>query len=403
MTRFSMLFILTNDGALLQLPLPPPFPTLIIFKHMSYESLENHILCTICLSVIRGAVLTPCGHHYCTRCITEWVGQKHTCPCCNSSLTTAQFYYNVQLDSLIEEVLKLRDKAEEDVFEKMFNTGVEDVSKSPLEQILKKHLKSSLLYHQRYLEKLQQELHQKLERLENGLTSSILNCQTVENVNTLKDILRKNLEESENLVTQAFDKYLTENIPSLDILPVTVSIFLPDKDVRITDVIVKPTDMLSDLKPKIELTMQDRCDDIISWNDDNGVRLLFGPLSKSSQYNLSEVLNKLPNLEDVHSLQWDTRPIFQFHMKPGSEIVLQGIFKSQSDLPKRCFVNMYDESLPQIVDYFSCNKCNVKWICKSCIQCCHTGHSVTPFVMNHKPNWACCYCPKKKLCKIRDK
>uniref|UniRef100_A0A2C9L016 RING-type domain-containing protein n=1 Tax=Biomphalaria glabrata TaxID=6526 RepID=A0A2C9L016_BIOGL len=367
-----------------------------------YEAIENHILCSICLSVIRGAVLTPCGHHYCSKCITEWVGQKHSCPCCNSSLTTEQFYYNVQFDALIDEILILRDKAEENYYEKMFNSSpdVEILTTSPFEAILKRHFKASLLYHQRYYEKLQQELHQKLQCLEMGLST---NHQPMEDVESVKERLRENLAQSEQLVTEAFDKFLTEHIPSLDIIPVSISVYIPNKDLRIHDVIVKPTDVLSDLKPRLELAMQERCDDVISWNDDTGVRLLFGPLSKTVTYDVPEVLNNLHNLDDVHSLLWDTRPILQYKMRPGSEIVLQDVFKSQSDIPKRCFVNVFDENTTQTVDYFSCNKCSVKWICKSCIQCCHAGHSVTPFVMNHRPNWACCYCPKRKLCRIQDK
>ena len=46
--------------------------------------------------------------------------------------------------------------------------------------------------------------------------------------------------------------------------------------------------------------------------------------------------------------------------RPGSEIVLKDVFKSQSDIPKRCFAKVYKESGPQAVDYFSCETCRVK-------------------------------------------
>ncbi|XP_059170981.1 polycomb group RING finger protein 6-like isoform X2 [Physella acuta] len=367
-----------------------------------YESLEDYIHCSICLSVIRGAVLTPCGHRYCSRCITEWVGQKHTCPCCNSQLQATQFYFDVQFDSLIEQVLLQRDKAEETYFENMFQTSVENTSKSPFEEILKKHMKSSLLSHQRYYDKLKEDYRRKLELIDRGSSLYFIGSNS-ESTDELKAKLKSNLEESEKLIADAFDRYLTENVPSFEILPVNVSIYLADKDVRILDVIIKPSESLLEIKPKIEAAMQERCDDILNWTDDTGVRLLFDPLAKNSHYNLCEVLNNIHNRDDVHSLTWDSRPIFQFNMKPGSEIVLQGVFKSQSDLPKRCYVNIFKELGPQTVDYFTCNNCNVKWICKSCIQCCHTGHSVSPFAMDHVPTWACCYCPKKKLCKIQDK
>ncbi|CAL1526446.1 unnamed protein product [Lymnaea stagnalis] len=368
-----------------------------------YDAIEDHIHCSICLSVIRGAVLTPCGHRYCCRCITEWVGQKHNCPCCNSALTTSQFYFDVQFDSLVEDVLIQRDKAEEAFFDQMFHPVIDAANKSPFEEILKRHMKTSLLSHQRYFDKLREECHQKLALLDKGLNNCFQVDDVPSNADLLKEHLQKNLEESEKLVADAFDRYLTENVPSIEVLPVKVSVYIADKDVRITDVILKPSENLSDIKPFIESAMQERCDDIISWLDDGGIRLLFSPLAKSSHYNIDEVCKNLPKRNDVHSLNWDSRPIFQCNMRPGSEIVLQGVFKSQSDVPKQCFVNVFNTSGPQSVDYFSCNTCNVKWICKSCIQCCHKDHNVMPFVMNHVPTWACCYCPKKKMCLIQDK
>lgn len=49
------------------------------------------------------------------------------------------------------------------------------------------------------------------------------------------------------------------------------------------------------------------------------------------------------------------------------------------------------------VDYFTCGECKLNWLCASCAAHCHGGcRDVKPFMLNHLPTWACCYCSKKR-------
>lgn len=49
------------------------------------------------------------------------------------------------------------------------------------------------------------------------------------------------------------------------------------------------------------------------------------------------------------------------------------------------------------VDYFTCGECKLNWLCASCARHCHGGcRDVKPFMLNHLPTWACCYCSKKR-------
>lgn len=51
----------------------------------------------------------------------------------------------------------------------------------------------------------------------------------------------------------------------------------------------------------------------------------------------------------------------------------------------------------QRVDYFSCGECKLNWLCAACAAHCHGGcGDVKPFMLNHLPTWACCYCSKKR-------
>lgn len=39
-------------------------------------------------------------------------------------------------------------------------------------------------------------------------------------------------------------------------------------------------------------------------------------------------------------------------------------------------------------------------VCEACAKECHKGHNVINYMPNHKPSWACCYCPKNRKCTI---
>jgi len=42
-------------------------------------------------------------------------------------------------------------------------------------------------------------------------------------------------------------------------------------------------------------------------------------------------------------------------------------------------------------------------VCEGCRDGCHWGHHLLPFQLDHKPNWACCYCSKSVNCKLPNK
>jgi hypothetical protein len=42
----------------------------------------------------------------------------------------------------------------------------------------------------------------------------------------------------------------------------------------------------------------------------------------------------------------------------------------------------------------------IEQVCEACAKECHKGHTVVNYMPNHKPTWACCYCPKNRKCQI---
>ena len=86
----------------------------------------------------------------------------------------------------------------------------------------------------------------------------------------------------------------------------------------------------------------------------------------------------------------------------GSRIEIEGEIKFNSDKPAVCFTLNYKAEDKVATDYYFCKTCNIKWVCTSCAQACHEskGHMTELFLENNVPEWACCYCPKKKKCCI---
>ena len=67
----------------------------------------------------------------------------------------------------------------------------------------------------------------------------------------------------------------------------------------------------------------------------------------------------------------------------------------QDELPKRCFASGFDVAGGRRTDYYTCVTCKLNWVCSDCRDCCHAGHELVPFQMDHKATWACCYCSRK--------
>ncbi|XP_052794837.1 E3 ubiquitin-protein ligase trul-1-like [Mya arenaria] len=389
------------------------------------SALSDYIQCSICMCNLDKTMMTMCGHRYCEKCITEWVGRQHKCPCCNHALDASQLVKDHQFDSLISAIDGEKEKAETKYFESLINAASTENEESAdrmssVELVLKKHLKKGLLDHESYLKTLRKSFSTKLAALEttteravvelqtHGLSESEVCQQTADLLETLerqKTGLEAELHASIAMVAEAYDKYLGNHIPNLDVLPVKGSIILAGKNTNIPDLTFQPTDSLTDVRSYVESTMTKKHNPVVSWEPD-AKYFLFGPFAKCSDCEMERAITDYLTTGslalDVQFLTEGAKLGLQYAMKPGSVIVVYGGLKLESDLPKKCFVEAFKKGDSiQRVDYFACSQCNFKWICRSCMEICHLGHAVVPYIMQHQPNWACCYCPKKKCCKIQ--
>lgn len=56
--------------------------------HRFVCAIDPNLLCGICSAVLEDAVLTPCGHTFCTKCLNTWLNKPgtNTCPECRSEM-----------------------------------------------------------------------------------------------------------------------------------------------------------------------------------------------------------------------------------------------------------------------------------------------------------------------------
>ncbi|KAK3584719.1 hypothetical protein CHS0354_036496 [Potamilus streckersoni] len=388
-----------------------------------FQAINDFFQCSICMCQMKAAVMTACGHRFCEKCIQEWVDRQHKCPCCNNPLQLDQLIKDHQFDSLLATIMTESKKAEDEYFESLINRASDEQNKdenlTPMEQILKKHLKQGLSAHEKYFHSLKKDFKQRKQMLESetskGIADIHLNTlfedQALIKTAELQSIQEKKLQELEKelstctkLLAEAYDKYLTDHIPNLDVLPVVVSVYLLNKNIRIEGFRVNPSDTLLAVREFVEATMEANHNPVIEWENDVKV-FLFGPFAKGSQMEtqkiMSDISSSASDTSDVQEIREGLRFGLQYSIKPGSEIVVTGHVKCESDLPKKCFSEVFKKDAEQKVDYFSCQTCNFNWICRSCMAVCHQDHNVAPYIMEHKPSWACCYCPKKKTCTIQ--
>ena len=98
-------------------------------------------------------------------------------------------------------------------------------------------------------------------------------------------------------------------------------------------------------------------------------------------------------------------PFQTYRVAQGSTImVIGGPVKFTSEKPPECMTIEYVKGSEKTYNYFSCKTCGSNWICEQCRKSCHEslGHQTLPHLTDHKPSYACCYCVKKGLCKIKN-
>jgi len=90
----------------------------------------------------------------------------------------------------------------------------------------------------------------------------------------------------------------------------------------------------------------------------------------------------------------------ELNVRQGAQIHVLTPFVLKSECPSPCITYGWTKELGLKCDYFRCKTCGFNWVCRPCKLQCHKDHELVPFMMQHTPSYACCYCVKKKKCII---
>ena len=377
--------------------------------------------CAVCYELIKQATMTPCGHNFCRGCIAECLNRKHVCPLCNAEATIAQCHANLQLDNLLKIIVTEKEQASKKYFDKLFQQSNEGVAApsdapkkdgddappkkpfSPVEALFQKHMRKSLAEFNSYLSALATKRDQAIARARDTAIDKMgrakaeaaargANRQQLDEAlspfeRELEEELaavREQHDRSVSLMLQQFDAHLGAATPSVSRLPVAVTVEIENSGARV-ELVLQPSDTVTDVRAVVCKLLDQRGDPVLSQNE----RCLFflrRPLESADRELLAE-----------------GAPLGTLRIEPGSTLIWTGPVRLKSDQPPECFVLKYEKGKKVAVDYFTCKDCNINWVCASCAKFCHKGHKIGPYLKEHVPNWACCYCSKKRLCKIDKK
>jgi hypothetical protein len=340
-----------------------------------------------------------------------------------------------------------RRKAEKEYYQKLVDAATNapfsdrDPShhiESPLEAVLRKHLKITLNTHEAFHQQLLMDYQRGLGKI--ALEKQLLTERTMRNFphdpdhperlsqlaeidrkgEEKKELLAKELERTEKLLTSAYDKYLTDYLPSPSTIPVTVSLSVPERQFIAPEVVLRPDDSMAVVLRKLSSAMEEKgmmvvevpaCEDFtVSFISPFAPTIERGgaeeelEMEERGGYHGNEtsgVKGQMNILDQV--LHSDCKPVLEFTLKPGTELRFKGAIILEGETPSQCFAATFVKGQSRSVDYFTCKDCGFNWVCRPCAEMCHKGHTLVSYVRNHRPTWACCYCPKKKKCAIQSK
>jgi hypothetical protein len=117
--------------------------------------------------------MTPCGHDFCSECISECLNRKHQCPVCNASVTRQQLIKNKHIDRIIVLLQREKEKASKAYFDRLIQmpklhdsqnltnsssskelslNNNKNVKFTPIEEVFHRYMKKSLLSYEEYYE-----------------------------------------------------------------------------------------------------------------------------------------------------------------------------------------------------------------------------------------------------------
>eukprot|EP00483_Globobulimina_turgida_P001261 UN01263 len=200
-------------------------------------------------------------------------------------------------------------------------------------------------------------------------------------------LLEKRVSKSCKLLFDSYEEYMKKTGPSPFLLPVSVTIRLKQRP-PFWDLKLNMTDHIGVVLHIIKQKFFDLGDPIDRFE---GNEIEFGLLRPFAERNEKKPLEIIKNMEICLS---------ELNIRHATQIHVLTNFVLKSEAPRPCFTYNYEKEKNEKCDYYRCKTCKFNWVCAACMRQCHKGHELVAFMLNHVPSYACCYCVKKKKCKI---
>jgi len=236
-------------------------------------------------------------------------------------------------------------------------------------------------------------------------------AQYRQEINALDDEIRN----VQILFIEAYKNHLNEHVSNFGAVSTQVRVTLwkedrlyMTKDKQYLLKLMRPEDRMEVLLPAIDELVQLYNDKISKFGD----MILFTCISSFDNLSEESIIKRLKKMDtdddddNLLTVSRNCRPILEHKLTRGTLVVIHGNVILESEVPKQCFIQVYNEHPEQehLVDYFECKIClrggqPLRWICKSCASVCHKNHGVTPLIFGNKATGPKCDC-RKKNCHI---
>lgn len=233
-------------------------------------------------------------------------------------------------------------------------------------------------------------------------------------------VLDQQLSDVNDLITTSLKAHLGSIVPDPNMLDVSCDVLLPQNQITLKNIVLKPSMRGSDLQKQIQGGLAKAKEQVQHFNEEMGYILIVPPELREKH---SEVLKKQIKIElfkdlDNYLLELGALGINNFEatapdvlakhkIKQQSLLIYVGDYKLKSESPPECLTYNYVNGT--VTNYFSCENCGINCkeyisflilgICQTCADYCHKGHTILPYLQNKVTTWACCYCVKNQKCK----
>eukprot|EP01029_Cantina_marsupialis_P028676 TRINITY_DN777867_c0_g1_i1.p1 TRINITY_DN777867_c0_g1~~TRINITY_DN777867_c0_g1_i1.p1 ORF type:complete len:399 (+),score=81.19 TRINITY_DN777867_c0_g1_i1:157-1353(+) len=388
--------------------------------NIKFSDLEDELNCSICFGMLDNAVITPCGHSFCEECVTQWISENHTCPTCKHTIeNTKTLVPNLALRRVSAIAMDAKKQTEEHHLGKMNEVmGKED---NPLAGVFSNNLYNVVERGTNLLEGIMAKSGETKRDLEAKFENEI---QKVRHSHTKDEVdieelvqrMRHDFENQISLIDETVAKQrdsltrrLENHLHKADIIayvhPIHMQVTIEHTPMRF-DVLVQPTDMLSDVLGSIQHVTATLGNKLLSPDDCVVSVAITGGVHSPKSPAVANAASPIADDETVLALNRSDVVFDQIPKRVltnGCILRVTGVIKMAKDEEEECLSLSFNKAEGGAFNFYQCDTCGVNWICESCSRQCHAGHEVGTHILDFEPSFGICYCPKKKLCKIPNK